>query len=162
MKVRLAAAEQRLAQAETDLDNGRIALEDQRVEVTHTITSIYEQGDPQLLAVSSLLQATRPSGRARAATSAATRTVRAGCRDMRGSGAGRGGGPGGPGPVGYTRPALRASREATSIAAPGSAKDETPTSTSPTRATATSALPPSSVPTSSTASSPTPGISSIV
>jgi len=61
MKVRLAAAEQRLAQAETDLDNGRVALEDQRVEVTHTITSIYEQGDPQLLAFSSLLEATSPA-----------------------------------------------------------------------------------------------------
>lgn len=61
MKVRLAQAEQRLAQAETDLDNGRVALEGQRVEVTHTITSIYEQGDPQLLAFSSLLGATSPA-----------------------------------------------------------------------------------------------------
>jgi murein DD-endopeptidase MepM/ murein hydrolase activator NlpD len=61
MKVRLAAAEERLANAEADLVEGRAALETQRGAVTDVITSIYEEGDPQLLAFSSLLDATTPA-----------------------------------------------------------------------------------------------------
>lgn len=57
MKARLAEAEQRLAAAEADLVEGRAALEDQRDVVTDVITTIYQGGDPQLLAFASLLNA---------------------------------------------------------------------------------------------------------
>ena len=57
---RLDQAELRLAKAQTDLANGKAALEDQRVSLTGTITDIYEQGDPELLAFSALLDAQTP------------------------------------------------------------------------------------------------------
>ena len=55
MQARLEAAEARLDQAQTDLVDGQAALEQQRVELTDTVTDIYEQGDPHLLAFASLL-----------------------------------------------------------------------------------------------------------
>ena len=61
MKARLAAAEQRLTSAEAALVAGQQALETQRTAVTDTITSIYEQGDPQMLAFSALLDAQSPA-----------------------------------------------------------------------------------------------------
>lgn len=57
MKVKLAAAVQRLETAEADLVEGRAALEGQRDVVTEVITTIYQGGDPQLLAFASLLNA---------------------------------------------------------------------------------------------------------
>jgi murein DD-endopeptidase MepM/ murein hydrolase activator NlpD len=57
MQERLAAAEERLAAAEADLVEGRQSLEDQRGVVTDVITSIYQEGDPELLAFASLLDA---------------------------------------------------------------------------------------------------------
>ena len=56
MRERLATAEQRLATAQQDLVDGQAALEAQRIEVTDTVTDIYEQGDPALQAFSSLLK----------------------------------------------------------------------------------------------------------
>ena len=61
MKAELAAAEQRLANAESALATGQQAVEDQRTQVADTITSIYEEGDPQLLAISSILDAQSPA-----------------------------------------------------------------------------------------------------
>jgi murein DD-endopeptidase MepM/ murein hydrolase activator NlpD len=61
MQARLVSAEARLATAQQDLATGRDELERQRLEVTDTVTSIYEQGDPQLLAFSSLLDAQTPA-----------------------------------------------------------------------------------------------------
>jgi len=55
MQQRLEAAEARLGQAQADLTEGQAALEDQRDELTDTVTDIYEQGDPDLLAFASLL-----------------------------------------------------------------------------------------------------------
>ena len=56
MQDRLEAAEARLAQAEADLTAGQAALADQRMQLTDTVTDIYEQGDPQLLAFASMLR----------------------------------------------------------------------------------------------------------
>ena len=56
MQARLDTAEQRLDDAQTDLVNGQAALDDQRLELTDTVTDIYEQGDPQLLAFATLLE----------------------------------------------------------------------------------------------------------
>ena len=61
MQLRLAAAEERLAQAEADLLEGRASLTDQQGVVTDVITKIYQEGDPELLAFSSLLDAQTPS-----------------------------------------------------------------------------------------------------
>jgi murein DD-endopeptidase MepM/ murein hydrolase activator NlpD len=60
MQARLEVAIARLAQAQEDLATGQQALADQRVQVTSTITSIYEEGDPELLAFASLLDAQTP------------------------------------------------------------------------------------------------------
>lgn len=57
MQADLEAAEARLVEAQQELADGRAALAAQRLELTDTITSIYEQGDPQLLAFASLLKA---------------------------------------------------------------------------------------------------------
>ncbi len=57
MKLKLAAAVERLESAEADLVTGRAALEEQRDVVTDVITTIYQGGDPQLLAFASLLNA---------------------------------------------------------------------------------------------------------
>jgi murein DD-endopeptidase MepM/ murein hydrolase activator NlpD len=56
MQERLEVAEQRLADARTDLADGRAALADQHLKLTDTVTDIYEQGDPQLLAFATLLE----------------------------------------------------------------------------------------------------------
>lgn len=56
MQERLDAAEQRLADAQADLADGQAALDDQRLKLTDTVTDIYEQGDPQLLAFATLLE----------------------------------------------------------------------------------------------------------
>lgn len=61
MATKLDAAVQRLADARSDLVAGQRAMEDQRLQVTDTITSIYEQGDPELLAFASLLDAQSPA-----------------------------------------------------------------------------------------------------
>lgn len=61
LRVRLEAAKTRLATAREDLIGGQAALEEQRLEVTSTVVSIYEQGDPQLLAFSSILNAQTPA-----------------------------------------------------------------------------------------------------
>jgi murein DD-endopeptidase MepM/ murein hydrolase activator NlpD len=60
MQARLEVAIARLADAQQDLATGQQALADQRVQVTGTITSIYEEGDPELLAFASLLDAQTP------------------------------------------------------------------------------------------------------
>ena len=60
MQARLEVAIARLADAQEDLATGQQALADQRVQVTGTITSIYEEGDPELLAFASLLDAQTP------------------------------------------------------------------------------------------------------
>lgn len=57
MQEKLELAEDRLVDAQTDLAEGRADLEEQRLHLTDTITDIYEAGDPQLLAFSTLLQA---------------------------------------------------------------------------------------------------------
>jgi murein DD-endopeptidase MepM/ murein hydrolase activator NlpD len=61
MQVRLDAAEQRLSTAQQALAAGRVALIAQRDELTDTITDIYEQGDPELLAFSALLRSETPA-----------------------------------------------------------------------------------------------------
>ena len=61
MKAALAAAEARLEQARTDVANGKLALKTQRDLVVDTITSIYEQGDPDLMAFTSILNAQTPA-----------------------------------------------------------------------------------------------------
>jgi murein DD-endopeptidase MepM/ murein hydrolase activator NlpD len=61
MQARLTTAQIRLDTAQQDLAEGRTALEDQRETVTDTITDIYEQGDPELLAFSALLDAQTPA-----------------------------------------------------------------------------------------------------
>ena len=61
MRLALAVAEDKLEVAQQDLVNGRAALDAQRETVTNTITDIYEQGDPELLAFSSLLDAETPA-----------------------------------------------------------------------------------------------------
>jgi murein DD-endopeptidase MepM/ murein hydrolase activator NlpD len=61
MRLRLEAAEERLATAEADLVEGRDSLADQRGVVTDVITSFYQEGDPELLAFASMLDAQSPS-----------------------------------------------------------------------------------------------------
>lgn len=61
MQVRLDAAEQRLSLAQQQLAAGRVALIAQRDELTDTITDIYQQGDPELLAFSALLRSETPA-----------------------------------------------------------------------------------------------------
>ncbi|WP_435745548.1 peptidoglycan DD-metalloendopeptidase family protein [Nocardioides sp. SYSU DS0663] len=60
MAARLEAAVARLASAREALAQGQEALEAQRERVTDTITSIYEQGDPELLAFAAILDAQTP------------------------------------------------------------------------------------------------------
>ncbi|GGO71133.1 peptidoglycan DD-metalloendopeptidase family protein [Nocardioides deserti] len=60
MQHKLDAAEERLEKARAALADGQEALEVQRGRVTDTITSIYEQGDPELLAFASILDAQTP------------------------------------------------------------------------------------------------------
>jgi murein DD-endopeptidase MepM/ murein hydrolase activator NlpD len=60
MQVRLQAAVERLAEARHELDAGQAAVDAQRRQVTDTITSIYEGGAPELIALSSLMDAQSP------------------------------------------------------------------------------------------------------
>lgn len=60
MQVALQTAIERLAGARRELDAGRAAVDEQRRQVTDTITSIYEEGAPQLIALSSLMDAQTP------------------------------------------------------------------------------------------------------
>jgi murein DD-endopeptidase MepM/ murein hydrolase activator NlpD len=55
MQDQLQAAEAKLDTAQSDLEQGQSALADQRLQLTDTVTDIYEQGDPQLLAFATLL-----------------------------------------------------------------------------------------------------------
>ncbi len=57
MKARLKAAEERLATAQAELEAGRAAVQRQREAVAATISSIYTEGNPQLLVLSSLMHA---------------------------------------------------------------------------------------------------------
>jgi len=56
MKEELAAAEQRLDTAQRDLAEGEDAVDAQRLNLTDTITDVYEQGDPSLQAFANLLK----------------------------------------------------------------------------------------------------------
>ncbi|WP_243059355.1 M23 family metallopeptidase [Nocardioides sp. SR21] len=56
MQLQLEEAEQRLEEAQADLEQGQQDLADQRIELTDTVTDIYEQGDPQLLAFATILE----------------------------------------------------------------------------------------------------------
>jgi murein DD-endopeptidase MepM/ murein hydrolase activator NlpD len=57
MQAKLETAVARLEQAEAELADGRVALTAQQDEVTDTVNSIYQNGDPELLAFTSLMQA---------------------------------------------------------------------------------------------------------
>jgi len=61
MRAALAEAEARLEQAQTDVANGKNALKQQHELVIDTITSIYEQGDPDLMALTNLMNAQTPA-----------------------------------------------------------------------------------------------------
>jgi len=61
MRQELAAAEARLTQATADVATGRDAVAAQQQVVVDTITSIYEEGDPELLAFTSILNAQTPA-----------------------------------------------------------------------------------------------------
>jgi murein DD-endopeptidase MepM/ murein hydrolase activator NlpD len=56
MQDQLQAAEAKLDTAQSDLEQGQSALAEQRLQLTDTVTDIYEQGDPQLLAFATLLE----------------------------------------------------------------------------------------------------------
>lgn len=60
MQAKLEAAVSRLEEARQDLADGQAALGVQREKVADTITSIYEQGDPELLAFASILDSESP------------------------------------------------------------------------------------------------------
>ncbi len=51
----LAKAEDRLTTAESDLAEGQQALADQRTEVTDSVNELYQQGDPQLMSLTALM-----------------------------------------------------------------------------------------------------------
>ncbi len=61
MRQALAEAEARLVQAQADVATGKGALKEQEQAVVDTITSLYEQGDPGLLALTNLMNAQSPS-----------------------------------------------------------------------------------------------------
>ncbi len=61
MRQALADAEARLAQAQADVTSGKDALKEQRQVVVDTVTSIYEQGDPDLMAFTSILNSQSPA-----------------------------------------------------------------------------------------------------
>jgi murein DD-endopeptidase MepM/ murein hydrolase activator NlpD len=56
MRQKLAAAEARLADAQAQVADGQQALAQQKQSLTDSVTEIYEQGDPQLLAFADLLR----------------------------------------------------------------------------------------------------------
>ncbi|HEX6148214.1 peptidoglycan DD-metalloendopeptidase family protein [Nocardioides sp.] len=57
MQAKLELAQERLERAKEDLEQGRLDLADQRDAVTDMITTIYQEGDPELRAFSSMLTA---------------------------------------------------------------------------------------------------------
>jgi murein DD-endopeptidase MepM/ murein hydrolase activator NlpD len=57
----LQRAKERLARAEANLARGQQAATTQRTNLVHTVTSFYEQGDPQLIGMMSLLQSVSPA-----------------------------------------------------------------------------------------------------
>ena len=61
MQAELTAAEAALTQARTELDTGRTDMRAQQDSVASTISSIYQQGDPELLAFSALLDSQTPA-----------------------------------------------------------------------------------------------------
>ncbi len=61
MRAELSAAEARLEQARADVATGKDALKAQREVVVDTITSLYQQGDPDLLAFTSILNSQTPA-----------------------------------------------------------------------------------------------------
>ena len=61
LRRQLQSAQVRLATAETNLARGQQAAADQRANLVHTVTSFYEQGDPQLIGMMSLLQSVSPA-----------------------------------------------------------------------------------------------------
>ena len=61
MKAALSAAEARLEQARADVATGKDALQTQRDTVVDTITSLYQQGDPDLMAFTAILNSQTPS-----------------------------------------------------------------------------------------------------
>jgi murein DD-endopeptidase MepM/ murein hydrolase activator NlpD len=61
MREELVAAEDRLAQAQADVSIGKDARDTQHDVVVDSILSIYEQGDPDLMAFSSILEAQTPA-----------------------------------------------------------------------------------------------------
>jgi len=56
MRQRLAAAAARLVEAQAHVADGQRALAEQKQSLTDSVTDIYEQGDPQLLAFADLLR----------------------------------------------------------------------------------------------------------
>ena len=61
MQAKLAAAEQRLETSREELEVGRQDVVDQRINVGNMITDYYENGDPQLLGISSIMKAEDPT-----------------------------------------------------------------------------------------------------
>jgi murein DD-endopeptidase MepM/ murein hydrolase activator NlpD len=61
MQLKLEAAVERLEAAEAELAGGRVDLTAQQDEVTDVVNSLYQNGDPELIAFTSLLQAKTPS-----------------------------------------------------------------------------------------------------
>ncbi len=61
MQQRLVEAEARLERARHDLVVGRQQVEDQRTDVVDQVTDYYEQGDPRLLGLASVLDSQEPS-----------------------------------------------------------------------------------------------------
>ena len=59
-QAKLVAAEEALEQARADVLAGQAALAAQRVMVVNTVNDVYENGDPQLLAFASLMDADSP------------------------------------------------------------------------------------------------------
>jgi len=60
MRAELASAEAELAAAEAELAQGQIERDDQRQKVANTVADMYAEGDPDLIAFSSLLDAVSP------------------------------------------------------------------------------------------------------
>jgi murein DD-endopeptidase MepM/ murein hydrolase activator NlpD len=61
MQRKLEDAVERLERAEAELADGRVALTEQQDEVSDVVSSIYQNGDPELVAFTSLLNAQSPS-----------------------------------------------------------------------------------------------------
>jgi murein DD-endopeptidase MepM/ murein hydrolase activator NlpD len=57
----LERAKQRLARAEANLSRQQKAVDHQREQLLHTVTGFYEEGDPQLIGLLSLLGSTTPA-----------------------------------------------------------------------------------------------------